>query len=124
MDDPHVTDGMGTNLNDILKIIENHRIFRDIREKMMERFWNMFIVDALISNFDRNNGNWGILKDSKGNRRIAPVYDNGNSFSSINGMTGNSREGKARTMPRRYPISSRSRESIRTMTATGSIHIG
>lgn len=80
VDDPHVTDGMGTNLNDILKIIENHRIFRDIREKMMERFWNMFIVDALISNYDRNNGNWGILKDSKGNRRIAPVYDNGNSF--------------------------------------------
>lgn len=80
MDDPHVTDGMGTNLNDILKIIENHRIFRDIREKMMERFWNMFIVDALISNYDRNNGNWGILKDSKGNRRLAPVYDNGNSF--------------------------------------------
>ena len=80
IDDPHVSDGMGTKLNDILKIIENHRIFRDMRDKVMNRFWNMFVVDALISNYDRNNGNWGILKDSKGNRRLAPVYDNGNSF--------------------------------------------
>ena len=80
IDDPHVSDGMGTKLTDILKIIENHRIFRDMRKKVMNRFWNMFVVDALISNYDRNNGNWGILKDSKGNRRLAPVYDNGNSF--------------------------------------------
>lgn len=80
IDDPHVSDGMGTNLDDILKLIENHRIFRDMRDEVMERFWDMFVIDALISNFDRNNGNWGILKDSKGNRRLAPVYDNGNSF--------------------------------------------
>lgn len=80
IDDPHVSDGMGTKLTNILKIIENHRIFRDMRKKVMNRFWNMFVIDALISNYDRNNGNWGILKDSKGNRRLAPVYDNGNSF--------------------------------------------
>ena len=80
IDDPHISDGMGTNLNDIIKIIDNHRIFRDMREMVKERFWDMFVVDALISNFDRNNGNWGILKDSKGKRRLAPVYDNGNAF--------------------------------------------
>ena len=45
----------------------------------IERFWDMFIVDALIGNFDRHGGNWGFVKrDNK--YRIAPVYDNGSSL--------------------------------------------
>ena len=45
----------------------------------IERFWDMFIVDALIGNFDRHGGNWGFIKrDNK--YRIAPVYDNGSSL--------------------------------------------
>ena len=45
----------------------------------IERFWDMFIVDALIGNFDRRGGNWGFIKrDNK--CRIAPVYDNGSSL--------------------------------------------
>ena len=45
----------------------------------VERFWDMFIVDALIGNFDRHGGNWGFIKrDNK--YRIAPVYDNGSSL--------------------------------------------
>lgn len=45
-----------------------------------ERFWEMFIIDILINNNDRNNGNWGILfADAK--YTLAPVYDNGASFS-------------------------------------------
>lgn len=42
----------------------------------IQRFWDMFIVDALNGNFDRHGGNWGFIK--KNNRyTIAPVYDNG-----------------------------------------------
>lgn len=38
----------------------------------------MFIVDALLGNFDRHNGNWGILVDEeKQTAEIAPVYDCG-----------------------------------------------
>lgn len=38
----------------------------------------MFVADALLGNFDRHNGNWGFLYDSKiKNREIAPVYDCG-----------------------------------------------
>ena len=50
----------------------------------IERFWDMFIVDALIGNFDRHGGNWGFIKrDNK--YRIAPVYDNGSSlYSKLN----------------------------------------
>lgn len=48
-------------------------------EETVERFWDMFIVDALIGNFDRHGGNWGFIKrDNK--YRIAPVYDNGSSL--------------------------------------------
>ena len=38
----------------------------------------MFIIDALIGNFDRHNGNWGILvKDETQEMKMAPVYDCG-----------------------------------------------
>jgi len=48
-------------------------------EETIDRFWDMFIVDALIGNFDRHGGNWGFIK--KDNQyRIAPVYDNGSSL--------------------------------------------
>ncbi len=45
----------------------------------IERFWDMFIVDALIGNFDRHGGNWGFIKRNN-EYRIAPVYDNGSSL--------------------------------------------
>ena len=48
-------------------------------EETIDRFWDMFIVDALIGNFDRHGGNWGFIKrDNK--YRIAPGYDNGSSL--------------------------------------------
>ena len=38
----------------------------------------MFIVDALLGNFDRHNGNWGFLYDEvNGSVEIAPVFDCG-----------------------------------------------
>lgn len=42
-------------------------------------FWRMFVVDALLGNFDRHNGNWGFLVDPADNWRssIAPVFDCG-----------------------------------------------
>ena len=44
-----------------------------------QRFWDQVVIDGLIGNNDRNNGNWGIL--SCGNKReLAPIFDNGASF--------------------------------------------
>jgi hypothetical protein len=38
----------------------------------------MFIADALLGNFDRHNGNWGILVNEQSKTaEIAPVYDCG-----------------------------------------------
>ena len=44
-----------------------------------ERFWDQIVIDGLIGNNDRNNGNWGIL--SCGDKReLAPIFDNGACF--------------------------------------------
>ncbi len=41
-----------------------------------ERFWDQIVIDGLIGNNDRKNGNWGIL--SCGDKReLAPIFDNG-----------------------------------------------
>ncbi len=46
-----------------------------------ERFWSMFVIDALIGNPDRRNGNWGFLYDDRAGRlTLAPVYDCGSSL--------------------------------------------
>ena len=68
--------GYGTELSDILQtIVEQQLLDRDM---LMERFWDMFIVDALIGNWDRHNGNWGFLYDDRNDEiSLAPVYDCG-----------------------------------------------
>lgn len=51
--------GYGTELQDLLYAFENQNV---IDTKILtERFWDMFVVDALIGNWDRHNGNWGFL---------------------------------------------------------------
>lgn len=74
------TDGLGTDLEETLQTIRLHPILSSLSDELENRFWDMFIVDALIGNPDRNNGNWGIIKDMNGNKYLAPVYDNGNSL--------------------------------------------
>ena len=38
----------------------------------------MFVIDSLIGNTDRHNGNWGFLVDIKTNKiEFAPIYDCG-----------------------------------------------
>ncbi|TCU66892.1 hypothetical protein EV204_1132 [Tissierella praeacuta] len=34
-------------------------------QKLKDFFWDMFIADAFLGNFDRHNGNWGILIDEQ-----------------------------------------------------------
>ena len=57
--------------------IQEHPFLKDI-SGVKEHFWNMFVMDALIGNTDRNNSNWGIILRKDGLKEIAPVYDNGN----------------------------------------------
>lgn len=70
------SDGMGTELDEILETIEKQQFVNP--EKLKKHFWDMFAADALLGNFDRHNGNWGFLYDSRLDRtEIAPVYDCG-----------------------------------------------
>ena len=68
--------GYGTELNDILQTFEEQTAIDP--HLLSERFWDMFIVDALIGNWDRHNGNWGFLYDDKTDEMtLAPVFDCG-----------------------------------------------
>lgn len=71
--------GRGLELDSILYTIENQK-YVDNKE-LKTFFWDMFILDALIGNGDRHNGNWGILTNEKEKEcKIAPIYDCGSSF--------------------------------------------
>jgi hypothetical protein len=68
--------GYGTELIDILQTIDEQTLAD--RDSLLERFWDMFIVDAFIGNWDRHNGNWGFLYDDRTDEMtLAPVYDCG-----------------------------------------------
>lgn len=70
------SNGSGTELADVMDTIDKQQYISPII--LREHFWNMFIADALLGNFDRHNGNWGFLYDDmKGEAEIAPVYDCG-----------------------------------------------
>ncbi len=70
------SNGSGTELEDVLDTIEKQQYIEP--NNLLEHFWNVFIVDALLGNFDRHNGNWGFLyNDSTKTASIAPVYDCG-----------------------------------------------
>ncbi len=68
--------GYGTELSDIMQAIEEQQAI-DPRT-LREWFWDIFIVDALIGNWDRHNGNWGFLYEVDTDRMtLAPIYDCG-----------------------------------------------
>ena len=63
---------------DIQRMLADNTKSTDVTETI-DRFWDMFIVDALNGNFDRHGGNWGFIKKD-GRYTMAPVYDNGSSM--------------------------------------------
>lgn len=68
--------GYGTELSDIITAIEEQQIIDPI--KLKKHFWNVFIVDALIGNWDRHNGNWGFLYNRRTDEiTLAPIFDCG-----------------------------------------------
>ena len=65
-----------TELPDIMDVIEESKMIDT--EKTKEMFWNMFIIDSLIGNTDRHNGNWGFIMNKKtGSIEFSPIYDCG-----------------------------------------------
>lgn len=70
------SNGSGTELVDILETIDKQQFVTP--SVLLTFFWDMFVTDALLGNFDRHNGNWGFLYDEQtGITEIAPVFDCG-----------------------------------------------
>lgn len=68
--------GYGTELSSILTAIDEQTLLPP--HELRSFFWDMFIADTLLGNFDRHNGNWGLLVDEwTQTAEIAPVYDCG-----------------------------------------------
>ena len=68
--------GTGTELEDVLETIEKQMFVNP--DDLLEHFWNVFVMDAFLGNFDRHNGNWGFLYNNvTQTASIAPVYDCG-----------------------------------------------
>ena len=68
--------GNGTELSEIIETIA---LQDKINPKtLMDFYFDMFVIDAMLGNFDRHNGNFGFLlnKDNK-TYEIAPIYDCG-----------------------------------------------
>ena len=77
-----------TELSDIMEVLEEiynmtdiHIIFND---NIKEKFWEMFVIDSLIGNTDRHNGNWGILVNARSDgATFSPIYDCGSCLNPI-----------------------------------------
>ena len=70
------TGGTGTELDDVLETIDKQAFVDPVMLKAY--FWDLFMVDAFLGNFDRHNGNWGFLVDPVSRKaEIAPAFDFG-----------------------------------------------
>ena len=75
---------------DIKRFIELNQIYETLKDKnndvplklqeaSIKRYWETFVIDALVGNFDRHIGNWGYLvKDNM--LSLAPIYDYGSTL--------------------------------------------
>ncbi len=60
---------------DITNILMANNKLTDPKETI-KQFWQLYIIDALLGNFDRHGGNWGFIKEEN-QYRLAPIFDNG-----------------------------------------------
>jgi hypothetical protein len=60
---------------DITKILLANNKLKNPQETV-DQFWEIFLLDALLGNFDRHGGNWGFIKENN-EYTLAPIFDNG-----------------------------------------------
>jgi len=74
------TDAHVVDLDELLLHIDKNPVL-SVVDGIKDRFYEQAIIDIFINNNDRNNGNWGILRERGKKDKLAPVFDNGGSFS-------------------------------------------
>lgn len=66
--------------NQLYKTFENPSL-QHVKQQGIQRYWDTFVMDALIGNFDRHRGNWGYLvNENTKDIQLAPIYDCGSSL--------------------------------------------
>lgn len=73
------TDTHTVDLDELLLHIRKNPLLSKI-SGIEERFFEQALIDIFIGNNDRNNGNWGILRENGKADRLAPIFDNGGCF--------------------------------------------
>ncbi len=63
---------------DIMQMLKDNVKLTSV-EETINMFWDMYVVDAILGNFDRHGGNWGFLK-KENKYSLAPIFDNGSSL--------------------------------------------
>ena len=67
--------------DEVIYLINSNNKLSDLeKEKCINQFWDMFIIDAILGNRDRHKGNWGYLKYLDGHCECAPIFDNNGSL--------------------------------------------
>lgn len=75
-----VKPGHTPKIEEIYEILSDENIYfsKEMAKLAMERYWDVFIIDSLLGNFDRHANNWGYLVNKETNElSLAPVYDCG-----------------------------------------------
>ena len=62
-----------------MEVIEENKMIN--KEETKQKFWDMFVIDSLIGNTDRHNGNWGFLLNRNTKKvEFSPIYDCGSAL--------------------------------------------
>lgn len=67
-------------IEDIYEIMQNSNAYfsGEFSKKALESYWDNFILDAFLGNFDRHANNWGYLINNNTKEiSLAPIYDCG-----------------------------------------------
>jgi len=76
-----VDDKLDTTIENINLVISRINLIIN-KADIISRFWDMFVVDALLANPDRHFDNWGVLA-KHGDVKFAPIYDCGSALSAL-----------------------------------------
>jgi len=71
----------GTTIENVRLIIDKCDLIKN-KDDILNGFWDMFVIDALLGNSDRHFDNWGILEQN-GETKFAPIYDCGSALGAL-----------------------------------------
>ncbi len=73
--------GRVPDIKQIDYILHHDSVLCNYAQELHTSYWERFIGDALVGNFDRHMGNWGYITDTRaGTIYASPIYDNGSTL--------------------------------------------